>query len=185
LYNNQRFVALLGQNVNELHVFIGSIVHRCIWFVPSLTFWFNPQTHGKQLPKQASRSDRHGSSACLSVHNMQPTFASLFQLGHSCFILFYSLLLSGLSKDKTAPAGDMDHDRASCAFFTLIRHPFITVSSMANAPTGMFPAFRISLHPIQSLPLTAAALRRRTSHFIKFALRLSKCNLIHHLTGIS
>ncbi len=55
LFSNQRFVALLDQNVNELmSVLIGSIVDRCIWFVPSLTFWFDPQTHGKQLPTKCS-----------------------------------------------------------------------------------------------------------------------------------
>ncbi len=45
LFNHQCFVALLDQNVNELPVFIGSIVKRCIWLEPSLAFLFDPQTH--------------------------------------------------------------------------------------------------------------------------------------------
>ncbi len=142
LFNNQRFVALLGQIVNELPVFIGSIVQHCSWLEPSLPSCSILRYTGSAMPTKCSFRPTWilRLSQCTTCN--QGSFLC-FNSDTLCFILCHSLLLSGLSKDKTAPAGDMDHDRASCAFFTLIRHPFITVSSMANAPTGMFPAFLV------------------------------------------
>ncbi len=117
LFNNLRFVVLLDQNVNELmSVLIGLIIHRCIWVVPSLTSLFDPQTHM-----------RGTANKLFVLTSMDPQFVSqcttysrgslrCFNLAAVCFILFHSVSLTGLSKDKPAPAVNIGYDRASCAF---------------------------------------------------------------------
>jgi serine/threonine-protein phosphatase 2A regulatory subunit B' len=92
LFYNQRFVALLGQNMNELPVFIGSIVQHCSWLEPSLTFLFDPQTHRRTANKMLVLTDMHPQLVSQCTRHIQPRLASLFQHGHRLFhsILFVS-----------------------------------------------------------------------------------------------